>query len=86
MNHIEDDNLGIISLTSVTYALKAQKILEQNSIKTHLSKTTEYKFKQGCGYILKIHGNLEKAVNILKSNNIKVLDYYLAKNYKASTN
>ena len=61
---------GIIRLSSVTYAMRAQRILDQNGIRSHIRKITH---DNGCSYVLEINADPESAVKIIQSAGIRVL-------------
>ncbi|MBE6643884.1 MAG: DUF3343 domain-containing protein [Ruminococcaceae bacterium] len=66
-------NTIIISLSSVTYAIKAKKLLERNNIKATLIKNSTQNSEKGCTYGIKTDRNyLYDAVAILKK---KGIDY-----------
>ena len=64
----------IIVLSSITYAYKAQKILDQMWIKSAVIRTPRPYSNKGCGYSLLIRGSLSEAVAALKSEGIRILD------------
>jgi len=64
----------IIRLSSVTYSIRAQKILEQRGIKSYIKKLTKGLNVSGCGYGLEIYGELNKAVEILQSADIRIIE------------
>ncbi len=65
----------IFVLSSVTYALKGKKILENNKITSSLIKSGNLKDLRGCGYGLKISSDdKEKANSILHNEGIKILE------------
>ena len=65
----------IFVLSSVTYALKGKKILENNKIGSSLIKSGNLKDLRGCGYGLKISADdKEKSYNILYREGIKILE------------
>ena len=65
----------VIVLSSVTYALKAQRILMSQGISSLLEKLTTTQSKRGCGYGLRVtDANLERALSILKKERIRVTD------------
>ena len=67
-------NRTVIVLSSVTYALKAQKVLIENGISGILEKLSADRTGKGCGYGVKIaSANLERAVEILRKNRIRVM-------------
>lgn len=63
-----------INLTSVTYATKAQRILERMGIFATIGKTRRNKEGLGCGYSLFINASdLNRALQILDTSNIRVI-------------
>ncbi|MEG1447943.1 MAG: DUF3343 domain-containing protein, partial [Oscillospiraceae bacterium] len=62
---------------SITYALKANKLLYKNGIKNTVIKNTDFRSSLGCGYSLELsQNNGEKAIQILRNNNIKILSTF----------
>ncbi len=56
---------------SVTYALAARDILKSHNIRAYIKRQPNNLKRVGCGYGVVTE---EKAVNILKENNIKILE------------
>ena len=56
----------IIVLTSITYAYKAQKLLEQAWIKSEVIRTPEGLSDKGCSYSLAIRGDTVRAEELLR--------------------
>ncbi len=63
----------IIVLTSITYAYKAQKLLEQAWIKSEVIRTPEGLSDKGCSYSLAIRGDTVRAEELLRQNGIRIL-------------
>ena len=63
----------IIVLTSITYAYKAQKLLEQAWIKSEVIRTPEGLSDKGCSYSLAIRGDTVCAEELLRQNGIRIL-------------
>lgn len=63
----------IIVLSSITYAYKAQKILEQAWIKSSVIRTPEGLSDKGCSYSLVVRGDLGRAEELLRENGIRIL-------------
>ena len=63
----------IIVSSSITYAYKAQKILEQAWIRSSVIRTPEGLSDKGCSYSLAVRGDLDRAAELLKENGIRVL-------------
>lgn len=70
-------NRAKIKFSSVTYALKAKEIIENNGGKAKISKNTSPARTEGCGYYLIVIGNISRFINILKINHINFSDYEL---------
>ncbi|MEG2295841.1 MAG: putative Se/S carrier-like protein [Oscillospiraceae bacterium] len=64
----------IIVLTSITYAMKAQRFLQTQGIKTYLERNIEKYGEFGCGYVLQVPQKQKHklAVDLLKSRNFKI--------------
>lgn len=63
-----------INLTSITYAMKGQRLLERFGIFTSIGRTRKNREGLGCGYSIFVNPrDLENAVNILVSNGIKIV-------------
>lgn len=71
----EVQKVGLIMLSSITYAYKAKNYLEEKLIKCHIMRTPSEYTNRGCGYSLKLSGNLEELADELSSKFIKVLGY-----------
>lgn len=67
-------NDTVLVVRSVTNAIKGQKILENNGIGAYVQRNTSPTSRQGCGYGLKIEGNLQTAVNLLTAAGVKVVE------------
>ncbi len=64
----------IIRLSSVTYAIRAQKVLEQNGIRSKVKKLTQDMKVNGCGYGLEVAGDVRAAANLLTKTGIRVVE------------
>lgn len=62
---------AVLVVRSVTSAMKGQKLLEQNGISAYVERNTAPNSRQGCGYGLKIRGDVA-AAGILSAAGIKV--------------
>lgn len=64
----------IIVLTSITYAMKAQRLLQSNGIKSYLERNMEKYGEFGCGYVLQVpqKHKQQQAIDLLKSRNFKI--------------
>ena len=62
----------MILFSSVTWALRAQKLLESRGVRTNMRKVAKIAPGGGCGYGLELIGSeLRIAVRILGANGIK---------------
>lgn len=59
-----------IPVTSLTYALKGQKLLQQCGIMAWAGR--DHQRTSGCGYQLTVRGDAEKARRLLEQNGIKI--------------
>lgn len=66
-------NSGILVVGSITYALKAQQILNSYGISCYIERNEELKARYGCGYALKIKRSFSQAVELCRKNQIKIL-------------
>lgn len=57
---------------SVTTAMKGYRILNRSGINAKVQRTAPTKSSGGCGYSIVIFGDPQRAVDILKRNNIKI--------------
>lgn len=64
----------ILVLSSVTYALEAQELLEKKQIRSALTRSAAIRRVRGCGYGLRV-GNADRAQaeNLLREAGIRVL-------------
>ena len=59
----------LIALTSITFAMKAQNILKNMGYYCEIQRTPK-NFAKGCGYSIRVKGDLDKIINILDYSNI----------------
>ena len=64
----------IISVSSITYAIKGRDFLRKHGYKAHIEKKTDINGNAGCGYVIVSFGNRDKIINTLSVANIKVLE------------
>lgn len=65
----------LVRLTSVTYAIRAQKLLERHGIRSLVKKVSHSLQVSGCGYSLEINAiNLDAAQAILNSEGIRIVE------------
>lgn len=68
-------NRAVIRLTSVTYSIRAQKLLAQHGIKSYIKKLAKNINANGCGYGLEIsQQEVQSAYQILSSAGIRVVE------------
>lgn len=66
---------GILVMSSVTYALKAQGVLARNGIGTRLEKLNKNRSLRGCGYGLRIEkSKINAAQRLLSDENIRIVE------------
>ena len=58
---------------TITYALKGKDILRKKGFNAMVQKLSLQEENIGCGYAVLIRGNIEKAMEILKKAEVKVL-------------
>lgn len=63
----------IFVLTSITYAMKAERLLAAANIHARPIKTGEVIKVRGCGYGLYVKGDRGRARKILEENGIRIL-------------
>lgn len=64
-------NTSILAVNSVTYAVKAKKLLRQAGIYAKLKKVDRMRIKTGCQYAIEIaRDDFLSAVAILRTHNI----------------
>lgn len=61
----------IISVSSITYAIKGRDFLRNKGFKTYIEKKTNANGNAGCGYVIVAHGDREKITNSLAVAGIK---------------
>ncbi len=66
-----------ITLNSLTYSIKAQRILQENYIHTDVVKLDSKNSRRGCAYGIEINCNEEENIrNILSKSRISVKNFY----------
>ncbi len=61
-----------VKVGSVTYAVKGKDLLLRNGFRVYLTRDTNPKMGEGCGYLLYVDGNVNAALSILKKNGVKI--------------
>ncbi len=64
-------SISIFSLSSVTYAIKAQAVLKRSGIQSEVIKTPKDMAK-GCGYSIRVSGDYQRARDILSQEGIEI--------------
>lgn len=64
----------IISVTSITYAIKAQNALRAVGIRANVARDERYLQGTGCGYSVVVPGNVDRVrvMDILQQQHIKL--------------
>lgn len=65
---------AVIRLSSVTYAIRAQRILEQNGIRSYVKRVTTSMQALGCGYGLEIFGDVNVATKLITDAGINIVE------------
>ncbi len=65
-------NVFYLITDSVTTAMKGYRILNRNGINAIVKRTAPTKSQGGCGYSIVIYSDPQRAVDILKRNNIRI--------------
>lgn len=63
---------AMFSVNSITYAAKGRDLLKQNGFRVSIERNTRPLPGEGCGYKLRVQGDIERAEKILRENNIKI--------------
>lgn len=66
----------LIGMTSITYAVKAQKLLRSKGVRVKIVPTPK-NVGSGCGYSLETEGDVTAVLHILSENGIKYKEVYL---------
>ncbi len=66
----------IISVASITYAIKGRDLLRKQSIKAFVERKTNSKGNAECGYVIIAQGNKNMITQILMNSGIKILDIH----------
>lgn len=62
----------VISVTSITYAIKGRDVLRKQGIKAFVEKKTNANGNAGCGYVIIAEGNKNIITRALINSNIKI--------------
>lgn len=64
----------IISVSSITYAIKGRDFLRKKGIRAFVERRTNDKGNVGCGYVIVATGKINNIVADLQGIGIKILD------------
>lgn len=64
----------IISVSSITYAIKGRDFLRKKGIRAYIERKTNDQGNVGCGYVIVATGKLKNIVADLQGIGIKILD------------
>lgn len=62
----------IISVNSITYAIKGRDLLRKQGFNAYIERKTAQNGDSGCGYVIVVNGNRQKVVAILKNSGIAI--------------
>ena len=65
---------GVLVVRSITYAMKGQKLLERYGYSAYIERLPHPNSRQGCGYGIKVFGNVGAAQQILTASGIQVAE------------
>jgi len=63
----------IISVNSITYAIKGRDLLRKQGFRAYIERKTNTNGNAGCGYVIIAEGNREKITNALMNSGVKIL-------------
>ena len=61
----------VISVSSITYAIKGRDLLRKQGIKSYIEKRVDQHGNSGCGYVIIADGNRQKISNTLIGSGVK---------------
>ncbi len=64
----------VIVTGTVTYAIRGRDILRKNGFSASVERNSSGLGRHGCGYGIVVTGNIDNAVEILKSNAVKIIE------------
>lgn len=64
----------IISVSSITYAIKGRDLLRKQGFKAYIERKTNQNGNVGCGYVIVAEGNRQKISGALMNSGVKILD------------
>ena len=67
-------NGGTVLFNSITWAIRAQKLLNGQGIGSNIRKISKVGQSKGCAYGLDVKKDFSKALRILENSNIRIVD------------
>ncbi len=64
----------VISVGSITYAIKGRDALRKMGYEAYIERKTNNGGSNGCGYVIIVKGSTQRIMNTLKNVGVKVLD------------
>ena len=64
----------IISVNSITYAIKGRDLLRKQGFRAYIERKTNDIGNSGCGYVIVTNGNKNKIISILTESGIKIIN------------
>ena len=65
---------NVVVTGTVTFAIRGRDILRSNGIVASVERNNSGLGRFGCGYGIVVHGDIDKAVEILRRNSIKIIE------------
>ncbi len=65
---------NMIITGTITYAIRGRDLLRKNSMRASVERDISGSSRLGCGYGIAVYGDINKALNILNENGIKILE------------
>ncbi len=62
-----------LMVSSITYAIKGRDLLREAGFKAYIERTHTPGARQGCGYSILVSQNLQRAEQILREHQIKII-------------
>lgn len=63
----------IISVSSITYAIKGRDLLRKQGFRAYIERKTNSNGNTGCGYVIVADGNRQKISDALMNSGVKIL-------------
>lgn len=64
----------LIRFSSVTYAIRAQRVLEQHGIRSYVKRVSKGMQVSGCGYGLEITGDANTSTQLITAAGIRIVE------------